>query len=269
MEGTSQAPATQFVVIQGLSKSFIPNDSKRNERDIVLQDLSLTLSAGELCTVFGPNGCGKTTLLNLLAGLIQPDSGTISLDGKRPFPGLATYMFQNFRDSLFPWRTVEGNLLFPLECQISAEEERRERLRDFVQDFEFHVPLNSRVYELSIGQQQMVSLARALITRPRFLLMDEPFSAFDFRMRRSMQEKLLSYWQESGATILLISHEIDEAIYLGQRLILFPPRPVTAVREMQIPLAFPRHREVLYTQEYFHIRSEVLRFFEEDSRRNE
>src|SRR6185295_8126374 len=117
-----------------------------------------------------------------------------------------------------PWRTVEGNLLFPLECRDLASSDRRRQLQVFLEEFDFSIPLTSRVYELSIGQQQMVSLARALITRPRFLVMDEPFSALDFRARRAMQERLLSYWKESGATILLVSHEIDEAIYLGQRV---------------------------------------------------
>jgi NitT/TauT family transport system ATP-binding protein len=216
--------------------------------------------------MFGPNGSGKTTILNLLAGLTRPDSGTILIDGKAPFPGHAAYVFQNFKDSLFPWRTVEGNLLFPLECGSSAPSERRKQLLDFVEAFEFNIPLTSRVYELSIGQQQMVSLARALITRPRFLVMDEPFSALDFRARRAMQERLLSYWKESGATILLVSHEIDEAIYLGQRVIVLPPRPANTVREITIPLPFPRRREMLFTQDYFQLRSEALRFFEEHAK---
>jgi NitT/TauT family transport system ATP-binding protein len=268
MDAILQAPAQPFVVISKLSKSFAPHNSKKNKREVVFEDFTLTLGEGELITVFGPNGSGKTTLLNLLAGLIEPDSGTILIGGRQPSLGLATYLFQNFKDSLFPWRTVEGNLLFPLECQISDKKEQRRRLLDFIQEFEFKIPLQARVYELSIGQQQMVSLARALITRPRFLLMDEPFSALDFHIRRFMQEKLLGYWKESGATLLLVTHEIDDAIYLGQRLILFPPRPITTVGEMTIPLALPRQREMLYTQDYFQIRSEALRFFDEKDKLN-
>jgi NitT/TauT family transport system ATP-binding protein len=263
MTSTSQVQSNTHVAISRLSKSFASRDSETSKQGIIFKDLTLTINGGELTTIFGPNGSGKTTLLNLLAGLTQPDGGSISIGGEKPSPGMASYLFQNFKDSLFPWRTVKGNLLFPLECQISDEKERLERLQKFIHEFQFNIPLQSKVYELSIGQQQMVSLARTLITHPRFILMDEPFSALDFRVRHYMQERLLTYWKEYGATILLISHEIDDAIYLGQRVILFPPRPVTAVRELPIPLPLPRRREMLYTQEYFQLRSEALRFFDE------
>lgn len=268
MEVTWQSPAEQFVVIKELSKSFTSSDTNVGKCVSVLKNLNLTFSAGEFCTIFGPNGSGKTTLLNLLAGLTEPDSGTILVDGKKPFLGAVAYVFQNFKDSLFPWRTVEGNLLFPLECQRLGRKERGKRLQEFVEEFGLTIPLNSRVFELSIGQQQLVALARALITRPKALLMDEPFSALDYRIRRLMQEKLLYYWKEYGATVLLVSHEIDEAIYLGQRLLLFSPRPATDVREMPIPLPLPRERSVMYTQVFFNIRSEALRFFDEKIKQN-
>jgi len=268
MDVCPQPDTKPFVTVEGLSKAF-RSDYGESSGDVVLQDMRLSLNAGELCTVFGPNGCGKTTLLNLLAGLSKPDAGAIAIGGREPTPGLAAYMFQNFKDSLYPWRTVEGNLLFPLECKIRSKAEQINRLRDFLKVFALPIPLRARVYELSVGQQQMVALARALITQPRFVLMDEPFSALDFHTRRCMQERLLSYWQDTGSTILVVSHEIDEAIYLGQRLILFPPRPVTAVREVRIQLPLPRSRDVLYTQEHFRIRSEALRFVEQDAERDE
>jgi len=259
-----ETAAKAGIVVTGLSKSYLGNDSD-TDKGLVFENLNLTVKSGEICTIFGPNGCGKTTLLNMLAGVADPDYGTILIDGTQPRPGLAAYVFQNFKDSLFPWRTVEGNLLFPLECQIVDGKERRDRLKEFVREFGFSLPLQSRVYELSIGQQQMVTLARALITQPRLLLMDEPFSALDLRIRHSMQSALLAYQKKHGATILFVSHEIDEAIFLGQRLFLFPPRPVKAVREISIDLPFPRSREVVYTKDFFNIRSEVLRFFEDDA----
>lgn len=259
-----ETAAKAGIVVTGLSKSYVGNDAE-TDKGLVFENLNLTVRSGEICTIFGPNGCGKTTLLNMLAGVADPDYGTILIDGRQPRPGLAAYVFQNFKDSLFPWRTVEGNLLFPLECLISDRKERRDRLKEFVREFGFNLPLQSRIYELSIGQQQMVALARALITRPRFLLMDEPFSALDFRIRHSMQSELLAYRKKHGATILFVSHEIDEAIFLGQRLFLFPPRPVKAVREISIDLAIPRSREVIYTKDFFNIRSDVLRFFEDDA----
>lgn len=252
------------IVVTELSKSYVGKDSE-TDHGVVFENLNLTVKSGEICTIFGPNGSGKTTLLNMLAGVADADRGTISIDGMPPRPGLAAYVFQNFKDSLFPWRTVEGNLLFPLECQIVDGKERRDRLKEFVKEFGFSLPLQSKVYELSIGQQQMVTLARALITRPRLLLMDEPFSALDLRIRHSMQSELLAYQKKHGATILFVSHEIDEAIFLGQRLFLFPPRPVKTIREISIDLVFPRSREVFYTKDFFRIRSDVLRFFEDDA----
>ena len=264
MDTYLETAAKAGIVVTGLSKSYVGKDSE-TDRGLVFENLNLTVRSGEICTIFGPNGCGKTTLLNMLAGVAEPDAGTIWVDGLQPRPGLASYVFQNFKDSLFPWLTVEGNLLFPLECQVTDVNERRDRLKEFVREFGFSLPLQSKVYELSIGQQQMVTLARALITRPSILLMDEPFSALDFRSRRSMQTELLIYRKKHGATILFVSHEIDEAIFLGQRLFLFPPRPVKAVREILIDLAFPRLPEVVYTKDFFNIRSEVLRFFEDDA----
>jgi NitT/TauT family transport system ATP-binding protein len=252
-----------YVIIEQLSSSLPTRDSKSKEHNVIFDGLSFSLNHGEFTTIFGPNGSGKTTLLNLLAGLIKPDSGRILIGKKRPFPGVATYLFQNFKDSLFPWRSVEGNLLFPLECQYLHEEEQHQRLRELIKEFDFKIPLKARVYELSVGQQQMVALARALLSRPKFLLMDEPFSALDFSVRRSMQEKLLTYWKKYSATILLVSHDIDEAIYLGQRVLLFPPHPITTIGEVVVPLPFPRHRDMLYTQDHFHMRSEALQFFDE------
>ena len=252
-----------YVIVEQLANSLPTRGSKSKGHNVIFDGLSFSLNAGEFTTIFGPNGSGKTTLLNLLAGLIEPDSGTILIERRHPFPGIATYLFQNFKDSLFPWRSVEGNLLFPLECQHLNEDEQRQRLSDLIGEFDFKIPLKARVYELSVGQQQMVALARALLSRPKFLLMDEPFSALDFGARRFMQENLLTYWKKYSATILLVSHDIDEAIYLGQRVLLFPPHPITTIGEIVVTLPFPRHRDMLYTQEHFHIRSEALRFFDE------
>lgn len=261
MEVSDQLVKGPDIILNQLSKSLVNQTSTKGGRTVILDELSLTINSGEITTIFGPNGSGKTTLLNLLAGLVEPDQGTILIGNQAPFPGLATYAFQNFKDSLFPWRTVEGNLLFPLECQEIDSGEQQQRLKHFVEEFELKIPLSARIYELSVGQQQLVSLARALIGRPQLLLMDEPFSALDFNTRHLMQEKLFDYWNKSGATILAVSHDIDEAIFLGHRVILCPPHPVTEVEEIRVRFPFPRSRDIMYTKDYFDIRSEILKFF--------
>jgi len=261
MAGHDQAADEFLIAIDAVSKAFRSNGDV-GPNNTVFDKLSLKLKRGELCTLFGPNGCGKTTMLNLIAGLIQQDSGTVTIASKRPSAGIASYMFQNFKDSLLTWRSVKGNLLFPLECRFDTRREQKQKLQEFLSDFDLPVPLDARVYELSVGQQQMVAFARTLVTRPTVLLLDEPFSALDFRVRRAMQEQLLKYWETTRSTIVIVSHEIDEAIFLGQRLILFPQRPISATAELMISLPFPRQRDLLFTDACFELRSKALRFFE-------
>lgn len=260
-QGTTGAPIQIFV--EGLRKAFT-RQTTGGRAEPLFDGLTLSLAQGGLYTFFGPNGSGKSTLLNLIAGLIKPDGGVISICGHEPEPSAVAYVFQTFRDALFTWRTVEGNLMFPLQCGGSGKHEQQMRLRDFLAEFHFPVPLQARTYELSTGQQQMLCLARALITRPSLLLLDEPFAALDFRMRRLMQEQLLRYWRQSHATVLLVSHDIDEAIYMGQTLLLLPPCPVKRIRDIPIPFPANRERSIMFTQEFLQLRSDALSYYEHE-----
>lgn len=194
-----------------------PSDRKLH-RFVALDDLSLEVEDGELMTIVGPSGCGKSTVLDLVAGLASPVAGTVQVDGEQIVgPGLDRgVVFQQY--TLLPWRTAAGNLEFALEAAGYGRVERRERVARYLElvglaDFGGRYP-----HELSGGMRQRVAIARALSYEPEVLLMDEPYGALDAQTRERLQEELIDIWTRTGTTILFITHDIDEAVYLGQRV---------------------------------------------------
>jgi len=209
-------------------------------RLLAIERLDLAIAEGEFVSIVGPSGCGKTTFLKIVDGLIQPTSGHLLLDG-RPIsrPGRDRGMV--FQDaSLFPWYTVLRNVSYGLECQGVPRREAAERARPLVElvglrGFEQHFP-----YELSGGMQQRVNLARALAVDPQILLMDEPFAALDAQTREFMQAELLRIWQQARKTVLFITHQINEAIYLSDRVVVMSARPGRLLADIRIELPRPR-----------------------------
>nr|WP_315967832.1 ABC transporter ATP-binding protein [Planotetraspora sp. A-T 1434] len=209
--------------IRGVSKVFQVRDSA--EVFTAIEDVTLDVREGEFLTLVGPSGCGKSTLLDLVAGLAAPTSGEILLDGTRiTGPGLDRgIVFQQY--ALFPWRTALANIEFGLEAKGVAKKERAEKARHYLDlvgltGFDQRYP-----HELSGGMRQRVAIARSLAFDPDVLLMDEPFAALDAQTRESLQEELLSIWEKTGKTIIFITHGIDEAVYLGQRVAVMTSRP--------------------------------------------
>ena len=215
------------------------------ERDgrqvLALADVSLSVDNGEFVAIVGPSGCGKTTLLNIIAGLLAYDAGSISIDGQ-PIrgPGVnRAVVFQN--SSLLPWRTIAGNVRYGMELQKRFDAAAmRERTDAFIKlvglaGFERHYPA-----ELSGGMQQRVNLARALASDPAVLLMDEPFAALDAQTREHMQLELLKIWSHARKTVLFITHQINEAIYLADRVAVLSPRPGHVKGVFQVPFDRPR-----------------------------
>ncbi len=208
----------------------------------VLQEIDLTLQRGEFGAIIGPSGCGKSTLLRLVAGLEFPDRGEVAVDGvpvSRPGPD-RVMIFQDH--ALYPWRTVADNAGFGLELAGVARRERAERVSRVLAQvglagFEHYYPS-----QLSGGMRQRAAIARALVLDPQMLLLDEPYGALDAMTRLTMQNELLRLWSQSGKTMLLITHDIDEALYLADRVYVMSPRPGRILSVLTPDLPRPRQR---------------------------
>jgi ABC-type nitrate/sulfonate/bicarbonate transport system ATPase subunit len=231
-----------MIRVRGLSKEFGNLDNGGGVQ--ALRDISFEVNDNEFITIIGPSGCGKTTLLRIIAGLIPYNRGEVTIDG-RPVTGPGperAVVFQNF--ALMPWADVLTNVAFGLEVRGTTPEECRARAQRLIKvvglkGFEKRLPK-----ELSGGMQQRVGLARALAVNPRILLMDEPFGALDEQTRRLLQEELLRLWEQERKTVVFITHSMEEAVLLGDRVMLMTPRPGRVKEMIGVPLQRPRSREV-------------------------
>jgi NitT/TauT family transport system ATP-binding protein len=231
---------------------------------VALDDVSLRVMDGEFVSIVGPSGCGKSTFLNIVDGLLPATTGRIILDGMvvtKPGPDRAV-VFQDA--SLLPWRTVMGNVLYGLQCQGTNGREARERAQHFIEmvglhGFEHHYP-----YELSGGMQQRVNLARALVMDPQILLMDEPFAALDAQTREVMQEELLQIWLRAKKTVLFVTHQINEAIYLSDRVIVFTARPGRVKQTLPVGIERPRKLVVKRDPRFHQLEDDVWTLIEDE-----
>jgi NitT/TauT family transport system ATP-binding protein len=223
----------------------------------VFQDLSVDVANLEFVAIIGPSGCGKSTFLRILNGLDQADSGTIEIDGRRVSgPGAGRAMvFQGF--DLFPWRTTLENVAFGLEMQGRSKRERLDIARHYIELVGLTGFAQSYPHQLSGGMQQRVGIARALAVRPEILLMDEPFGALDLQTRDLLQDELLRIWQSNPKTVVFVTHSIEEAIYLADRIIVFSPRPARIQRDIRVPFLRPRSEELKTSAEFLAIRREI------------
>ena len=228
------APA---ILVQNISKTFRRGDAATGVR--ALEDVSFQIKPNSFVSVVGPSGCGKTTLLRLLNGLIQPDSGSILLDGATPIPGSHIgFVFQSF--CLMPWRTIRANVSFALEVHGVGAQERASRADEYLNLVGLSQFAESYPAELSGGMKQRAALARALVGRPRFLFMDEPFASLDAQTREFMQIELAKIWQHHSGVVVLVTHSVDEAVMLSDQVILLNPRPGRVAEIVDIDLPHPR-----------------------------
>ena len=211
----------------------------------VLDNVTLSIAPGEFVALLGPSGSGKSTVLNMIASLIRPTGGEILIDGKRVVAGKATpnvgYVFQ--RDTLFPWRTVGDNIGYGLELSGVPASERKERIAECVAQAGLKGFENAYPSALSGGMRQRAALMRTLIVEPQILLMDEPFGALDAQTREVMQDLVLSVVAQEGTTILFVTHDVEEALYLGSRVVLMSPHPGRIDTIYDVPL--PKTRNVM------------------------
>ena len=250
--------------IEHLSKRYW---FEREDREVLaVSDVSLAVEDGEFLAIVGPSGCGKTTLLNIVAGLLPYEEGVVSIDGKQvKGPGVdRAVVFQH--SSLLPWRTISGNVRYGMEMQRRFDENTmRERADHFVKmvglnGFERHYP-----NELSGGMQQRVNLARALAADPKVLLMDEPFAALDAQTREFMQSELLKIWSQDKKTVLFITHQINEAVYLADRVAVMSARPGRLKGIFKIPFGRPRTLSLKRDPQFLEIEDSIWQLIEEES----
>jgi NitT/TauT family transport system ATP-binding protein len=246
---------SSVIALENLSMTYFG----RGMQTVALQNANLTVAEGEFISLIGPSGCGKTTLLRLIADLVQPTDGKIVVAGKTPGQARRDreygYVFQ--APVLYEWRSVLRNVTLPLEIMGYARERRRERASELLEMVglrEFH---SSYPWQLSGGMQQRVSIARALAFDPKLLLMDEPFGALDEITRETMNNELLRIWQETGKTVIFVTHSIPEAVFLSSRVVVMTPRPGKIERIVDIDLPYPRNEESRESSRFFELATEV------------
>jgi NitT/TauT family transport system ATP-binding protein len=240
--------------VRGVSKSF----RQHGESLPVLQDFSLAVEDLEFVVLLGPSGCGKSTLLRIIDGIEDCDSGSIMLNG-RDVTGTSAggrgMVFQSFE--LFPWRTALGNIEFGLEVAGVGKAERREQARHYINLVGLTKFERSYPHQLSGGMQQRVGIARALAIKPDLLLMDEPYGALDVQTRDLLQIELLRIWEAERKTVVFVTHSIEEAIFLADRIVVMTPRPGRIDRIIEVPFGRPRDESIKATPEFLEMRRDI------------
>ncbi len=241
--------------VRGVERRFVGG---RGQQTLALQATDLAVQENDFVTILGPSGCGKSTLLRIVAGLDAPTAGEVLLDGRRiEGPGADRGMvFQSY--TLFPWLTVQDNVCFGLRERGLPRDEQLRIAQGFIErvglkGFELHYPK-----QLSGGMQQRTALARALANRPRMLLMDEPFGALDHQTRELMQELLLGIWEAERTTVLFVTHDIDEAVFMGSRVVVMSARPGRIKLDRAIELPHPRHYSVKTSPAFAALKAELV-----------
>lgn len=226
--------------VKGITKTFT---RRKKTPHIVLENMSFTVERGQYVSLLGPSGCGKTTLLTMMGGFLTPDSGQIILAGnkvEKPGPDRG-FVFQNY--ALFPWMTVEENILYSLQVKKLSQREQKERLHELLEISHLFGSEHKYPIQLSGGMQQRVAVVRALASRPEILLLDEPLGAIDFQMRELLQEELAALVEGAKTTVVMVTHDVSESVYLSDRVIVMSANKGQIVKDVYINLDRPRNRQ--------------------------
>jgi NitT/TauT family transport system ATP-binding protein len=259
VEKTPASAARTHITVRGLSKGFGGQPLYSN--------FDLDLPRGKVITFFGPNGCGKSTLINLVCGLIRPDAGEILFDGKTLKQTVIGYVFQNYRDALFPWLRARDNILYPLKIARWSGAEAQRRLEELVAEFGIKFDLHRYPWEFSGGQQQLISIMRALAPRPEVVFLDEPFSALDYEATLFIRDKLQEVLKAEAVTTVVVSHDLEEAVYLADEVYLLSKRPTRVAEIVPFAGARPRSPETLSTPLFVETKRRCLEVFQREVRR--
>ncbi|TFV90267.1 ABC transporter ATP-binding protein [Blastococcus sp. CT_GayMR20] len=247
-----------MVEVSGLRKSYGAGETAH----LAIADVSFSVEQGEFLCIVGPSGCGKTTLLRCLSGLMPPTSGSVEVQGRvvRQPPEEMALVFQEYNRSLFPWMSVRGNVEFPLKKKMRSKAERRTAADDALTAVGLSGAADKYPWQLSGGMQQRVAIARAISYRPEILLMDEPFASVDAQTRIELEDLILKVRDSFGMTVLFVTHDIDEAVYLADRVVILSRSPTRVQEVLGVPLPRPRHQTTTKElPEYVHLRGHVFR----------
>lgn len=252
-------PPGTHITIRGLTKYFAGWP--------LYENFDLDIPKGQIVSIFGPNGCGKSTLINMIAGLIPVDAGDILFDGKSLKETKIGYVFQNYREALFPWWRTIDNIAYPLKLMGKTKAEVDRRLEALVDSFEVRFDLNRYPYELSGGQQQTASIMRALAPEPEVLFLDEPFSALDYEMTLFIREKLQEVFMQTKTTMMLVSHDLEEAVYLADQILLLTKRPTSIAEILHYSDSRPRTVSTLSEPSFVSTKKRSLEIFQREVRK--
>jgi len=262
---TTPTASSPVLVVEGLRKVY-PAPTPGGEAVEAIRDLTFTIEQGQLVCIVGPSGAGKTTLLKCIAGLLPPTGGKLELEGKRISgpPRTMAVVFQEYGRSLFPWMSVQANVELPLKSAGLSKAERHTRSTEALEAVGLADAGSKYPWQLSGGMQQRVAIARAVAYRPQILLMDEPFAAVDAQTRADLEDLVRKLWKELGVTVLFVTHDIDESVYLGQRVIVLSNRPTVVQDDVTIDLPDERDQlttrsDARFTELRHHIYAEIQR----------
>lgn len=239
---------------------------KRFSGSVIYDGFDLDLPRGAFISVFGPNGCGKSTLINMMAGLLPMDSGAVRFGGQPIGRARLSYVFQNYREALFPWLRAYDNIQYPMKLMGIAPAERHRRIDSALAEFGLSIDLRRYPYELSGGQQQTVSILRAILTEPDILFLDEPFSALDYEMTLLMREQMQRIFMQRRMTTVLVSHDLEEAVQLSDAVLLLTRRPTRVAELVPVGLPWPRDVAALSTPEFVAVKRHCLDVFQREAR---
>ncbi|MGH6763753.1 MAG: ABC transporter ATP-binding protein [Phyllobacterium sp.] len=249
------------VIVSDVGRIFGPP----NKEFVAIESIDLTIAENEFVSIVGTSGCGKSTLLNMIGGLDEPTYGAITIDGA-PVRGPGRdrgFVFQTY--SLFEWMTVEGNILFALEKSKLSKAEKTEMVAHFIHAVGLSGFEKAFPKQLSGGMRQRVAIARALVYKPSLLLMDEPFGALDAQTRGMMQELLLKIWEDHKVTVLFVTHDVDEAIFLADRVVVLASRPGRVKKDLRIDLERPRSFDIVTDPKFSACKREILTDIREET----